>query len=55
MVNDMAIEVDRAITDCGKWLDAKEHKIIINLDLRVFGGSALTDDIAVPRSSIADQ
>jgi 7-cyano-7-deazaguanine synthase len=32
-----------------RFLDAKEH-IIINFDLRAWGGSALTDDIDVPRS-----
>lgn len=30
-----------------KWLGAKEHKIL-QLDLRLFGGSALTDSIPVP-------
>lgn len=29
------------------WLDVKDHKIV-QLDLRTFGGSALTDHIAVP-------
>jgi 7-cyano-7-deazaguanine synthase len=31
-----------------KALDAKEHRIA-KIDLRVFGGSALTDDVAVPK------
>ncbi len=30
-------------------LHAREH-VIVHLDLRVFGGSALTDDIAVPKA-----
>ncbi|MCA9471907.1 MAG: 7-cyano-7-deazaguanine synthase QueC [Nitrospirales bacterium] len=41
------IEIDRA-KQIAAWLEAKEHKII-TLDLRTFGGSALTDDIEVPR------
>ncbi len=35
-------------------LGAKEHKIA-DIDLRLFGGSALTDDIAVPKSRSADE
>lgn len=31
-------------------LGAKQHKVA-NIDLRLFGGSALTDDIAVPKNS----
>ena len=34
-------------------LGAAEHKII-TLDLRAFGGSALTDDIAVPKDDLSD-
>ncbi len=41
------IEVSRA-ADIAKWIEAKEHKVI-ELDLRTFGGSALTADIEVPR------
>lgn len=33
-------------------LGAREHRIA-SIDLRVFGGSALTDDIAVPKNRIA--
>ena len=42
-----AIELDaaRAVADAG---GAREHKIV-DIDLRAFGGSALTDDIAVPK------
>ncbi len=35
-------------------LGAKEHKIA-DIDLRLFGGSALTADIAVPKSRTADE
>jgi 7-cyano-7-deazaguanine synthase len=34
-------------------LGAQEHRIA-NIDLRVFGGSALTDDIAVPKNRESD-
>lgn len=34
-------------------LDVREH-IILPLDLSRFGGSALTDDIAVPKSGVSD-
>jgi len=34
-------------------LGAKRH-VILPLDLRQFGGSALTDDIAVPKSGVGD-
>lgn len=37
-----------------KSLGAKEHKII-NIDLRAFGGSALTDDINVPKNRNLDE
>ena len=42
-----AIELDaaRAVADAG---GAREHKVV-DIDLRAFGGSALTDDIAVPK------
>ena len=33
---------------------AKEHRIA-KIDLRVFGGSALTDDIAVPKATFANR
>ena len=35
-------------------LDARQHKII-DIDLRQFGNSALTDDISVPKHDSADQ
>jgi len=35
-------------------LGAKEHKIA-DMDLRLFGGSALTDDIAVPKARSEDE
>ncbi|GJL65196.1 MAG: 7-cyano-7-deazaguanine synthase [Nitrospirales bacterium] len=41
------IEVTRAAS-IATWLQAKEHKVI-ELDLRVFGGSALTEDLEVPK------
>ena len=41
-----SIEVTHAC-HIAKWLDAKEHKIL-ELDLRTFGGSALTANIEVP-------
>jgi 7-cyano-7-deazaguanine synthase len=34
-------------------LGAREHRIA-NIDLRVFGGSALTDDVAVPKNRESD-
>jgi len=37
-----------------KSFGAKEHRTM-NIDLRAFGGSALTGDIAVPKHSSADQ
>ena len=35
-------------------LGAKEHRIA-KIDLRVFGGSALTDDVAVPKQRSANR
>jgi 7-cyano-7-deazaguanine synthase len=32
-----------------------ERHVIVDIDLRVFGGSALTDDLAVPKSRALDQ
>ena len=32
-----------------------ERHVILPLDLRAFGGSALTDDIAVPKSGVGDE
>lgn len=43
-------EIDAARTIAAK-LDAERH-VILPLDLRQFGGSALTDDIAVPKSGL---
>ena len=45
-----AVELDAAVrvaTTCG----AREHRVV-DIDLRAFGGSALTDDIEVPKSGI---
>ena len=39
------IEAARAV---GRWLGAKDHKLV-SVDLRAIGGSALTDDIPVPK------
>ncbi len=36
-----------------KFFGAREHRVI-KIDLRVFGGSALTDDIDVPKSGIGE-
>jgi 7-cyano-7-deazaguanine synthase len=44
-----AIELQRA-TEIAKHYHVKEHKIA-QIDLRLFGGSALTDDITVPKHS----
>ena len=46
------IEVTRA-SEIAKWLQAKDHKIV-ELDLRLFGGSALTANIDVPRQQSLD-
>jgi 7-cyano-7-deazaguanine synthase len=43
------IELESASRVAGA-LDTKEHRIV-DIDLRAFGGSALTDDIPVPRAS----
>src|SRR6202008_1187175 len=43
------IELQRA-AELAKTLHAKEHKIV-SIDLRTFGGSALTGDIDVPKLS----
>ena len=44
--------------ECAKkiasWLNAKEHKIL-SLDLEVFGGSALTDQIPVPTNRASSE
>lgn len=42
-----SVELEAAI-NVAKQFNVKEHKIQ-NIDLRLFGGSALTDDIAVPK------
>jgi len=42
-----------AAADIAKRLDAKQH-IPLDLDLRKFGGSALTDDIPVPKAGVGD-
>lgn len=42
------VEVDRA-RRVGEWLGAREHRFI-ELDLRVFGGSALTDALDLPHN-----
>ena len=46
------IEIDAA-ADIAERLGAERH-IILPLDLSRFGGSALTDDIAVPKSGVGD-
>jgi len=46
------VEIDAARRIAGL-LDAERH-IILPLDLRQFGGSALTDDIAVPKGGVSD-
>ncbi|MBU3993586.1 MAG: 7-cyano-7-deazaguanine synthase, partial [Alphaproteobacteria bacterium] len=43
-------EVDSA-REIARHLGAARH-VVLPLDLRLFGGSALTDDIAVPKSGI---
>ena len=47
------IELDAAKL-IAKSFNAKEH-IIVDIDLRQFGGSALTDDIDVPKDRSEDQ
>ena len=46
------IELEAATTLAGT-LGAKRH-VILPLDLRKFGGSALTDDIAVPKEGVGE-
>lgn len=46
------IELEAAATLAAQ-LGAKRH-VILPLDLRQFGGSALTDDIAVPKDGVGD-
>lgn len=46
------IELDAARTIAGR-LGVERH-VILPLDLRQFGGSALTDDIAVPKDGVGD-
>jgi len=43
-----------AAKQLAKSLEASEHRIA-NIDLRAFGGSALTDDIAVPKARSLDE
>jgi len=43
------IELARA-AEQAEWLGVEEHKIL-DIDLRAFGGSALTDDIEVPKNT----
>ena len=45
------IEIEAARQIAGR-LDAARH-VVLPLDLRAFGGSALTDDIAVPKGGLA--
>lgn len=47
------VEVGRA-QRIGKWLKAQEHKVI-PLDLTMFGNSALTTDMAVPKNRSSDK
>jgi len=46
------VELDKA-REIAKSANVTEHKIV-EIDLRAFGGSALTDDIAVPKSDNVD-
>jgi len=46
-----SVEINSA-TRVAKHLAAKEH-IIADIDLRLFGGSALTDDIDVPKGKVS--
>ncbi len=48
-----AIELEAA-KKVAATLGAKEHKVA-DIDLRLFGGSALTDDIAVPKHETVDK
>ncbi len=45
------IEAARAIAQA---LEARRH-VVLPLDLRQFGGSALTDDLAVPKGGLGDE
>jgi len=45
-----AVELDAA-AKVASWAGAVEHRIV-DIDLRAFGGSALTDDIDVPKSGV---
>jgi len=47
-----ALEIDAARRGAAK-LGAREH-VVVDFDLRRFGGSALTDDIAVPKDRAGD-
>lgn len=49
--HDIELESARLIADS---MGAKEHKII-EVDLSAFGGSALTDDIPVPKDSLSEE
>src|SRR5438105_10329249 len=49
--HDVEIEAARRVAAA---LGAPEH-VVVQIDLRLFGGSALTDDIAVPRDRNLDQ
>src|SRR5690349_14719451 len=46
-------EIDAA-REIARTLGAKRH-VVLPLDLRQFGGSALTDDIAVPKDGLGDE
>ncbi|MEQ1639554.1 MAG: 7-cyano-7-deazaguanine synthase QueC [Novosphingobium sp.] len=46
-------EIDAA-REIAAQIGAERH-VILPLDLRAFGGSALTDDIAVPKSGVGDE
>lgn len=48
-----ALELDRA-RDIAASMKAKKH-IIVDIDLRAFGGSALTDEIDVPKDRFEDE
>lgn len=48
-----AVELKAAV-NVAKALGAKQHKIA-DIDLRLFGGSALTDDISVPKDRSDDE
>src|SRR5438105_10599981 len=49
--HDVEIEAARRVAAA---LGAPQH-VVVQIDLRLFGGSALTDDIAVPRDRNLDQ